>query len=74
MKAVSLNPKEWLRLSECGPDGHLMPPTLLHLIYNNLGSHPHQQTQTSYLVPDYDQLPSLQPHRSVSLSFQSHYT
>ena len=54
MKAVSLNPKEWLRLSERGPDGHLMPPTLLHLIYNNLGSHPHQQTQTSYLVPDYN--------------------
>ena len=41
MKAVSLNQKEWLRLSERGPEGHLMPPTLLHLIYNHLGAHAH---------------------------------
>ena len=26
MKAVNLNPKEWLRLSESGTDGHLMTP------------------------------------------------
>ena len=32
MKAVSLNPKEWLRLSESGSDGHLMTPILLHMI------------------------------------------
>ena len=32
MKAVSLNPKEWLRLSESGKDGHLMTPILLHMI------------------------------------------
>lgn len=31
-KAVSLNPKEWLRLSESGSDGHLMTPILLHMI------------------------------------------
>ena len=32
MKAVNLNPKEWLRLSESGTDGHLMTPILLHMI------------------------------------------
>ena len=32
MKAVSLNPREWLRLSESGSDGHLMPSILLYMI------------------------------------------
>jgi len=32
MKAVRLNPKEWLRLTESGTDGHLMTPILLHMI------------------------------------------
>ena len=32
MKAVSLNPKEWLRLSESGSDKHFMTPILLHMI------------------------------------------
>ena len=32
MKAVNLNPKEWLRLSESGTDGHPMTPILLHMI------------------------------------------
>ena len=41
MKAVSLNLKKELRLSERAPEGHLMPPTLFHLIYNHLGAHAH---------------------------------
>ena len=32
MKAVSLNPKKWLRLSESGSGGQLMTPILLHMI------------------------------------------
>ena len=30
MQAVSLRPKEWLRLTESGTDGHLMTPIMLH--------------------------------------------
>jgi hypothetical protein len=41
VKAVSLNLKEWLRLSERALEGHLMPPTLFHLMYNHLGAHAH---------------------------------
>ena len=32
MDAVSLRPKEWLRLTESGTSGHLMTPILCHLI------------------------------------------
>ena len=32
MQAVSLRPKEWLRLTESGTDGDLMTPIMLHLI------------------------------------------
>lgn len=32
MQAVSLRPKEWLRLTESGTDGHLMAPILIHLL------------------------------------------
>ncbi|MGQ3488803.1 YecA/YgfB family protein [Roseovarius pacificus] len=32
MKAVSLRPKEWLRLTESGSDGHLVTPILVHLM------------------------------------------
>ena len=32
MKAVSLRPKEWLRLTESGTHGHIMTPILAHLL------------------------------------------
>ena len=35
MDAVSLRPKEWLRLTESGTSGHLMTPILCHLIDEN---------------------------------------
>ena len=35
MDAVSLWPKEWLRLTESGTSGHLMTPILCHLIDEN---------------------------------------
>ena len=35
MQAVSLRPKEWLRLTESGSDGHLMMPIMLHLMDDN---------------------------------------
>ena len=35
MVAVSLRPKEWLRLTESGTSGHLMTPILCHLIDEN---------------------------------------
>ena len=35
MDAVSLRPKEWLRLTESVTSGHLMTPILCHLIDEN---------------------------------------
>jgi len=35
MDAVSLRPKEWLRLTESGTSGHLMTPILCHLLDEN---------------------------------------
>ena len=35
MDAVSLRPKEWLRLTESGTSGHLMTPILCHLLDKN---------------------------------------
>ena len=35
MQAVSLRPKEWLRLTESGSDGHLITPIMLHLMDDN---------------------------------------
>lgn len=32
MKAVSLRPRHWLRLTESGTDGHVLTPILVHLI------------------------------------------
>lgn len=32
MKAVSLRPKEWLRLTESGSHGHLVTPIMVHMI------------------------------------------
>ena len=32
MEAVSLRPKEWLRLTESGTSGHLVTPILVHLV------------------------------------------
>ena len=35
MQAVSLRPKEWLRLTESGSDGHLTTPIMLHMLDDN---------------------------------------
>jgi uncharacterized protein len=35
MQAVSLRPKEWLRLIESGSDGHLTTPIMLHMLDDN---------------------------------------
>ena len=35
MEAVAMRPKEWLRLTESGSDGHLTTPILLHLMDDN---------------------------------------
>lgn len=35
MMAVSLRPKEWLRLTESGTHGHLVTPILVHLLDDN---------------------------------------
>jgi len=35
MKAASMRPKEWLRLTESGRHGHLVTPTTLHLLDDN---------------------------------------
>ena len=35
MQAVSLRPKEWLRLIESGSDGHLMTPIMHHMLDDN---------------------------------------
>ena len=32
MQAVALRPKEWLRLTESGTDGHLITPIIVHLL------------------------------------------
>lgn len=32
MQAVALRPKEWLRLTESGTDGHLITPIMVHLL------------------------------------------
>ncbi len=35
MQAVALRPKEWLRLTESGTDGHLIAPIVAHLLDDN---------------------------------------
>lgn len=35
MQAVALRPKEWLRLTESGTDGHLVAPIMVHLLDDN---------------------------------------
>ena len=35
MDAVALRPKEWLRLTESGTDGHLVAPIMVHLLDDN---------------------------------------
>lgn len=35
MQAVALRPKEWLRLTESGTDGHLITPIIVHLLDEN---------------------------------------
>ncbi|WP_375571382.1 YecA family protein [Seohaeicola saemankumensis] len=35
MQAVALRPKEWLRLTESGTDGHLVAPIMVHLMDDN---------------------------------------
>lgn len=35
MQAVALRPKEWLRLTESGADGHLVAPMVKHLMDDN---------------------------------------
>ncbi len=35
MQAVALRPKEWLRLTESGTDGHLIAPVVAHLLDEN---------------------------------------
>ena len=35
MQAVALRPKEWLRLTESGTDGHLVNPIVAHLLDDN---------------------------------------
>jgi uncharacterized protein len=35
MQAVALRPKEWLRLTESGKDGHLIAPIVAHLMDEN---------------------------------------
>ena len=35
MQAVGLRPKEWLRLTESGTDGHLVAPIMVHLLDDN---------------------------------------
>jgi uncharacterized protein len=35
MQAASLRPKEWLRLTESGSDGHLTTPIMLHMLDDN---------------------------------------
>lgn len=35
MQAVALRPKEWLRLTESGTDGHLVAPIVCHLLDEN---------------------------------------
>lgn len=35
MEAVSLRPKEWLRLTESSTHGHIMTPILAHLLDDN---------------------------------------
>jgi uncharacterized protein len=35
MQAVALRPKEWLRLTESGTDGHLVGPIMVHLLDEN---------------------------------------
>lgn len=35
MQAVALRPREWLRLTESGADGHLIAPMVAHLLDDN---------------------------------------
>ena len=35
MDAVSLRPKDWLRLTESGSEGHLTTPIILHMLDDN---------------------------------------
>jgi uncharacterized protein len=46
--AVALRPKEWLRLTESGSDGHLVTPIMVHLMDDNGHSVmgiPHEELQ-----------------------------
>jgi uncharacterized protein len=48
MDAVALRPKEWLRLTESGSDGHLVTPIMVHMMDDNGQSVmgiPHEQLQ-----------------------------
>ena len=48
MDAVALRPKEWLRLTESGADGHLVTPIMVHMMDDNGHSVmgiPHEELQ-----------------------------